>query len=70
MQNIRKRLLSVCLAAVISVSAASVPAWSDNEEEAAAADAQTGEGASEEAPAEEDNGIYVTEDEAFAAMKQ
>ena len=65
MQNIRKRLLAAGLAAVISVSAASMPVWSDAEPAEAPADAS--EEGSEQA-AEEDNGIYVTEEEAFEKL--
>lgn len=65
MQNIRKRLLTACLAAVISVSAASMPVWSDQEQPEASAEA------AEETAAEdigEDNGIYVTEEQALEKM--
>ena len=68
MQNIRKRLLTACLAAVIAVSAASMPVWSDNEDTADVADASD-EAAGEQGAGEEDNGIYVTEEEAMADMK-
>lgn len=68
MQNIRKRLLTGCLAAVIAVSAASMPVWSDNEDTADVADASEETAGEQEAP-EEDNGIYVTEEEAMAEMK-
>ncbi len=69
MQSIRKRLLACCLAGIISVSAASVPVMSANEDTADIADAPAEDGAAEGEPEEEDNGIYVTEEQALADMK-
>ena len=68
MLKMSRRLMSVCLAAVISVSAASIPIWSASEDEAGADAAVTEEAAAEEVV--EDDGIYVTEEEAFAEMKK
>ena len=68
MQNIRKRLITACLAAVVAVSAASMPVWSDNEDTADIADASE-EAAGEQGAGEEDNGTFVTEEEAMADMK-
>lgn len=68
MQNIRKRLLTACLAAVIAVSAASMPVWSDNEDTADIADASE-EAAAEQDVGEEETGTFVTEEEAMADMK-
>ena len=68
MQNIRKRLLTACLAAVIAVSAASMPVWSDNEDTADIADASE-EAAAEQDAGEEETGTFVTEEEAMADMK-
>lgn len=67
MHSIRKKLLTACLAAVIAISAASVPIWSDSEDTADIADAPAEETASE--ASEEDNGIYVTEADALKDMK-
>ena len=69
MQNIRKRLLTACLAATVAISAASMPAWSDSEDTADIEDASAEEIASELGETREDNGIYVTEDEMLADMK-
>lgn len=65
MQIMRKKLLSAALAAVIAVSAVQVPAWSED------APAETSEGeavSTEEAVPEE--GDFVSEEEAFAAMEK
>ncbi|MBR5090889.1 MAG: hypothetical protein IK093_15790 [Ruminiclostridium sp.] len=69
MLKIRKRLLTACLAAVITVSAASVPVWSESEGAEDIADASAEETAGEADVGEEDTGIYVTEAEALADMK-
>ena len=69
MRNKRKRLLTACLAAVIAVSAASVPVWSDSEVTEDIADAPAEEAAAEAGVGEEDTGIHVTEAEALADMK-
>ncbi len=65
--KIRKRLMSVCLAALIATSAAAGAAVSGAEE---AADAQTA--VAEQSSAEqivEDDGIYVTEEAALSEME-
>ena len=67
MQKFRKRLLTAVLAAVIAVSAASLPVWSDSEEEPV--DTASGDAAAQEA-IEEDSGVFVTEAEAFENMKK
>ena len=64
MLKIRKKLMSAALAAVLAVSAASMPVWSDSEGAAAAAGESTDEGT-----VTEDNGIYVTEAEAMEGME-
>ncbi len=69
MQSIRKRLLACCLAAVISVSAASTAVLSVADDTADIADAPADDGAAAEEISEEDNGIYVTEEDALADMK-
>jgi hypothetical protein len=69
MQKIRKRLLAAGLAAVIGMSAASMPVWSDSEDTADIADASAEELAAEPEDEGEDNGIYVTEAEAMKDMK-
>ena len=69
MRNLRKRLLTACLAAVIAVSAASMPAWSASEDTADIADAPAEDAAAEAGDAEEEDGIYVTEAEAMEGMK-
>jgi len=66
MLKLRKRLTAAGLAALIAATGAAVPVWSEAEQ---AADAQT---AAEEASAEqigEDNGVYVTEEEALSEME-
>lgn len=69
MQKIRKRLLTACLAAVMLFTAASVPAWSDSEDNADIADAPAAESDPGEGGTGEDDGIYVTEEQALADMK-
>ncbi len=75
MLKLRKRLLAAGLAAVLSVSAASLPVWSDAEaapvDAAQTADtAQSAEGDAAPGEASEtDDGNYVTEAEALAAME-
>lgn len=64
MIKLRKKLLSAALAATIAVSAAQVPVWSEEENTASSDGAVEAEGA--EAAAD---GIFVTEEEAFANMK-
>lgn len=65
MQIMRKKLLSAAIAAVIAVSAVQVPAWSED----APAETREGEAVStEEAVPEE--GDFVSEEEAFAAMEK
>ncbi len=64
MINLRKKLLSAALAAAIAVSAAQVPAWSEEEPAAATEEAST---EATEAAEEEEVDI-ATKDEAFAAM--
>ena len=65
MLKLRKKLLSAALAATIAVSAAQVPVWSEDENtapaDAAANDAAEGVGAAAD-------GVFVTEEEAFAGM--
>lgn len=65
MIKLRKKLLSAALAAAIAVSAAQVPAWSEDEPAGAAEEASTE--ATETAEGEEEVDI-ATKDEAFAAM--
>lgn len=64
MLKLRKKLLSASLAAIIAVSAASVPAWSESE------DVATGDGATDDTTAADDatteTGTFVTEEEAFS----
>ncbi len=74
MLKLRKRLLAAGLAAVLSVSAASMPVWSESEQTDDTAAAEVSETGTDEASgtdtaAAEDSGIYVTEDEAFADMQ-
>lgn len=66
MLKIRKRLTAACLAAMIAASAASVPVWSDAEP---ATDVQAEAGESSAEQIEEDDGIYVTEEQALADME-
>ena len=68
MHKIRKRLLAIGLAAVISVSAASISLTSVAEEPTDIEDAPAEDGGAA-AGGEEDNGIYVTEEEALGNMK-
>ncbi len=65
MIKLRKKLLSAALAAAIAVSAAQVPAWSEDEPAAATEEASTE--VTETAEEEEEEDI-ATKDEAFAAM--
>ena len=72
MLKLRKRLLAAGLAAVLSVSAASIPVWSDTEtatDDTASVEVTGGaEGqAAEEAAAED--GVFVTEADALADME-
>lgn len=64
MIKLRKKLLSAALAAAIAVSAAQVPAWSEDEPAAATEEAST---EATEAAEEEEVDI-ATKDEAFAVM--
>ena len=65
MIKLRKKLLSAALAAAIAVSAAQVPAWSEEEPAAATEEAST---EATEAAEEEEEVDIATKDEAFAAM--
>ena len=65
MIKLRKKLLSAALAAAIAVSAAQVPAWSEEEPAATAEEATT---EATEAAEEEEEVDIATKDEAFAAM--
>lgn len=64
MIKLRKKFLSAALAAAIAVSAAQVPAWSEEETPAA-----TEEASAEATEAAEEEVDIATKDEAFAAMK-
>ncbi len=65
MIKFRKKLLSAALAAAIAVSAAQVPAWSEEEPAPATEEAST---EATEAAEEEEEVDIATKDEAFAAM--
>ena len=64
MIKLRKKLLSAALAATIAVSAAQVPAWSEEEPAAATEEAST----EATGAAEEEEVDIATKDEAFAVM--
>lgn len=66
MLKLRKKLICASLAAIIAVSASSVPVWSESAEVAEAAEgAETA--AAEEVVSEE--GVFVSEEEAFSKME-
>ena len=67
MLKIRKKLMAAGLAALIATSAAAVPVWSEAGE-AAEASAEAADAASAE-PVAEDDGIYVTEEQALEGME-
>lgn len=65
MLKFKKKLLCASLAAVVAISSAAVPVWSESTE-GAAAEAET-TAAAEEVVTE--TGVFVTEEQAFSSMK-
>lgn len=65
MLKLRKKMLSAALAAIIAVSAAQLPVWSEGEAVLISANPEA-----EADGAEVQNTVFVTEDEAFAKMSK